>query len=328
MEKVLTIVVPAYNVEKYLDKTINSFLSEKILNDLEVLIVNDGSSDETPKIANDFEKKYKETIQVINKENGGHGSTINIAIKYARGRYFKVVDGDDWVDTIELVKLVNSLKKEQSDIVLTPFKRVVVNSGEERTVEIPKVEIGEQRQLHAVAWMIKEVYQIHSITFKTDLLKRIPRMTEKCFYVDQEYCLYPLRYAKTISFYNYNVYRYRLGTAEQSMNICNMQKNRNMHRQVIVDLLNYYNQWTEESDEKRELLAYRIARLEERQIQILLSLSISREHKSEFKKFIFEIKELQPQIYKQIPGKKAWLIRKTGNRTYKFIAMWQHIVQK
>lgn len=328
MEKILTIVVPAYNVEKYLYKTIRSFLSEEILNDLEIIIVNDGSSDGTARIANEFEKEHRETIRVINKKNGGHGSTINTGIKFANGNYFKVVDGDDWVETVELVKLVKKLKEEQSDIVLTPFKKVFVNSDQEQSVEILRLKDGERRQLKEVICGLKDSYQIHSITFKTDILRKIPKITEDCFYVDQEYCLYPLLYAETISFYDYNVYRYRMGSTEQSMNILNMQKRRNMHKQVILDLLNYYRKWMKTDSEKKEFLKYRIGKLEERQIQILLSLSISKVHKEELGEFLDEIRKWEPQIYKQIPGKKAWFIRTIGVKAYWFLAIWQKGAKK
>ena len=110
MEKVLTITIPSYNVEKYLNQTLDSFIQEEILADIEVLIVDDGSKDRTPLIGKEYEEKYPGTFRVISKENGGHGSTINRGILEARGRYFKVVDGDDWVNTGDFVKLVKPLR--------------------------------------------------------------------------------------------------------------------------------------------------------------------------------------------------------------------------
>ena len=103
MNKVLTITVPSYNVEKFLENTLDSFLDERILEDLEVLIVDDGSKDRTAEIGKQYEERYPDTFRVISKENGGHGSTINRGIKEARGTYFKVVDGDDWVDRKSVV---------------------------------------------------------------------------------------------------------------------------------------------------------------------------------------------------------------------------------
>ena len=99
MNKILTVVMPSYNAEPYLCETIPTILASEFVNDVELIIVNDGSKDNTLEIARDFEKKYPNTIRVIDKENGGHGSAINVGIEAASGKYFKIIDADDWVDT-------------------------------------------------------------------------------------------------------------------------------------------------------------------------------------------------------------------------------------
>ena len=97
--KILSIIVPSYNVEKYLEHTLKSFVEETVLEEIEIIIVDDGSLDHTKYIAEKFCKKYSNTFRLISKKNGGHGSTINCGIEAAIGKYFKVVDGDDWVNT-------------------------------------------------------------------------------------------------------------------------------------------------------------------------------------------------------------------------------------
>ena len=106
MEKILTVTVPSYNVEKFLENTLDSFVDERVLDDIEVLIVDDGSKDKTAEIGRKYEEKYPDTFRVISKENGGHGSTINRGIGEAKGKYFKVVDGDDWVDQDGFAELI------------------------------------------------------------------------------------------------------------------------------------------------------------------------------------------------------------------------------
>ena len=130
MKKLLTIVVPSYNVQKYLRQTIESFLDERVLERIEVLIVDDGSQDETAKIAMEYQIKFPNSRRLISKENGGHGSTINRGIQEASGKYFKVVDGDDWVNTEDFVKLVEKLKNCNSDYVVTNYYEVNDNTGE------------------------------------------------------------------------------------------------------------------------------------------------------------------------------------------------------
>ena len=102
MDKILTITVPAYNVEMYLDSILPTFLDDQILDVIEIFIVNDGSEDKTKEIGQRYVDQYPGIVYLIDKENGGHGSAINKGIELATGKYFKVVDGDDWVDTKEL----------------------------------------------------------------------------------------------------------------------------------------------------------------------------------------------------------------------------------
>ena len=121
MEKILSIVIPAYNVEKYLEKCLASFEIQAILDRIEVLVINDGSKDHTAEIAQRYCEKYPETYFLYNKENGGHGSGINYGIRYATGKYFKVVDGDDWLNTEELEAFVKLLEETDTDIVAADF---------------------------------------------------------------------------------------------------------------------------------------------------------------------------------------------------------------
>ena len=93
--KLLSISIAAYNAESTLEKCVNSMIESRYRRKLEILIINDGSTDNTVKIAKNYENKYPDTVRVIDKENGGHGSTINAGISVATGLYFKIVDADD-----------------------------------------------------------------------------------------------------------------------------------------------------------------------------------------------------------------------------------------
>ena len=106
-DKILTVVVPSYNASKYLDFNLQSFLRPSVPKRLEVIVVDDGSTDDTARIADAYHEKYPETIKVIHKENGGHGSGINAGLRAATGKYFKVVDADDWVDHEALERLLD-----------------------------------------------------------------------------------------------------------------------------------------------------------------------------------------------------------------------------
>ncbi|MGE4319881.1 MAG: glycosyltransferase family 2 protein [Acholeplasmataceae bacterium] len=105
--KLISFVVPAYNSEKYLHTCIDSLLFD--LEHVEIIIVNDGSKDNTIKIAETYQHMYPNTVKVINKLNGGHGSGINAGLEVATGLYFKVVDSDDWMDVENTKYLVSKI---------------------------------------------------------------------------------------------------------------------------------------------------------------------------------------------------------------------------
>ena len=137
MEKLLTITVPTYNVEKYLAQCLDSFVLEEDRELLEVLIVNDGSTDTSADIAKTYVERYPDVFTLINKENGGHGSTINAGIKAATGKYFKVVDSDDWVDKAAMKNLMECLKKSDSDLVYSNYYWIDNRTGK-KSVEFEK----------------------------------------------------------------------------------------------------------------------------------------------------------------------------------------------
>lgn len=114
MNKILTISIAAYNIEKYVNETLDSFVIPEVMDDIEIILVNDGSKDGTGKLARSYESEYPNTFIIVDKENGGYGSTINTSVEIASGKYFKTVDGDDWVDRQGFIKLVEYLKRSDT----------------------------------------------------------------------------------------------------------------------------------------------------------------------------------------------------------------------
>lgn len=119
MEKKLSVTIPCYNVSEYLNETLDSLIRCRTIDFLDIIIVDDGSKDNTLDIANSYVKQYPDSIRIVAKENGGHGSTINEGLKIAVGKYFAVIDGDDWVDSGIMDELVNYLAKVDTDVVIT-----------------------------------------------------------------------------------------------------------------------------------------------------------------------------------------------------------------
>ena len=145
-EKILTVTVPSYNVQAYLEDCLESFVNSEVMDDIEVLIVNDGSSDDTATIAERYVSKYENTFRLINKENGGHGSTINTGAREARGKYFKVVDEKGKNFLYNLLELVRKRKEDKINIARFAYLLGRMEPKVQRGAK--KEEIEEKRDLH------------------------------------------------------------------------------------------------------------------------------------------------------------------------------------
>ena len=152
-EKVLSIVIPSYNVEKYLYEIVPHYINSDSFGDIELIIVNDGSKDKTLEIAKEYANAYPESIKYVDKQNGGHGSTINVGKNVATGKYFKIIDGDDWVDEKEFDKFIKILKTCEDDVVLSPYVSCYPNRKEKQCFD--KVEILYQGFFYALILGLK-----------------------------------------------------------------------------------------------------------------------------------------------------------------------------
>lgn len=243
--KILSIVIPTYNVEGYLDRCIESLVyDDSILDDLEILIVNDGSKDNSLLIAQKYEKLYPKTVKVIDKENGGHGSTINAGLKIATGKYFRVIDSDDWVNIDDFGRYVADLKKYDCDVVVTNYSREMIYSGETVKFEYSKeIEFGKIYEFDKfdLSKFGDDYLFMATSTFKTDILRKANVvLDEKTFYVDMEFILYPIPYIKDFVLLDYDVYRYFIGRPDQSVNINSYIRNRSHHEKVLRKLIAFY----------------------------------------------------------------------------------------
>ena len=139
----LSIIIPSYNTSKFMDVCLPSFIDNRLTGRAEVLIINDGSTDNTSIKAHEYQNRYPQLVRVIDKMNGGHGSVINRGAIEARGRYIKVVDGDDWVHTENLVKSVDYLERTDSDMVLNPYITVDISKNYKQSIQNLKIQPGK-----------------------------------------------------------------------------------------------------------------------------------------------------------------------------------------
>ena len=245
-DKLLTITVPAYNVEAYLDRCLSSMVLTKqtstepqpLMSALEVLVINDGSKDGTEAIGLRYQDEYPDTFRVISKENGGHGSGINTGIREARGKYFKVVDGDDWVETETLGRFLEVLSRIDADLIASDYQLIRDGSYEVQEVRKGMQHLPAGRTAAFSELTPDDFVKIHAFTIKTELLRRQnERIDEHCFYVDTEYVMFPIPFTKTVYYDDNILYNYRVGRDGQSVNIRSMQKNRAQHEKVLEHLL-------------------------------------------------------------------------------------------
>ena len=313
MRKILSIIIPAYNVEKYIKRCISSLITDKTVNKIEILIINDGSIDHTADIVKKYCKKYPNTCFLYNKENGGHGSGINWGIRYATGKYFKILDGDDWLNTKQLEDFLLILEEKDVDIVASDFLCIQDNSDK----VIKKIYCSNRKEQYGTVCYfskgeINSVIKMHAFTIRTEILKNMNRkIDERCFYVDCEYITYPIPYVESVYYYSGFVYMYRLGRNGQSMDIKSMQKNRKQHMQVLNSLLSFYGE-VDVPITKKRYIEKSIGQVVQNQFQIYISMGNMRKVRQEVKNWDYKLKEEYPTIYNSIDKNSIKIIRKTN----------------
>ncbi len=246
--KVLTVAIPVYNTEKYLKRCFDSVLIGEILDDIEIVAVNDGSKDHSIDILKDYEGRYPGTVVVVDKENGGHGSAVNAALDHATGRYFRVLDSDDWFFSGDFVEMVRRLRSEKADVVISNYAKEFVYDGRTEDLVWKDLEDGVLYNFDTIDLDIlhQEYFVMANTVYRTQVLRDSGlRLMEKTFYVDMQFNIIPITCVKTFTFYDLDIYRYFIGRPDQSMNLGNFIKNRKNHEKVMKFLVEFYTERAE-----------------------------------------------------------------------------------
>ncbi len=228
--KLLTVAVPCYNSAEYMRHAVDSILVGG--EDVEIIIIDDGSSDETALIADEYVFHYPSIVKAIHQENGGHGEAVNAGLREASGIYFKVVDSDDWLDEEAYKKVLVTLRKlvgggESVDMMIANYVYEKVTENTKKVINYRTAlpadriftwdEVKYFRQGHYIL--------MHSVIYRTKLLRdcnlALPKHT---FYVDNIFVYQPLPYVKTMYYLDVNLYRYFIGRDDQSVTVANMIK--------------------------------------------------------------------------------------------------------
>lgn len=304
-KKILSVSVAAYNSEATLRKTISSFVSDpELLEQIEIIIVNDGSSDNTSIIAHEFKTAYPNTVIVIDKQNGGYGSTINSSLKIAKGKYYRLVDGDDWIDSSNLKEFINFLSQTDADMVISPYYEVrestqLINNHPEIPLKMIEINNLELNSLFFV---------MHEITIRTDKLRNHKvKISENCFYTDTEYNVIAFLCTKTIACFDQPVYCYRMGVNGQSMSMEGIRKHYKDMISVSISII----QMIQESDFISESTRNKILRNYVKHVVLyatyaILTIQDRKQSQKELLRYEQTLKVHFPEAY-QLSNKRKFL---------------------
>ena len=304
--KILSIAVPCYNSVAYMRKCIESLLVGG--EDVEILIVDDGSTkDNTAEIADEYEKKYPGICRAIHKENGGHGDAVMLGLAQATGKFFKVVDSDDWVDKKSYQKILKKLKEleernERLDLLISNFVYDKEGAVRKRVMNYRKV-LKENRLLSwediGRFWPGQYIL-MHSVIYRRELLLEcnlhLPKHT---FYVDNIFVYQPLPYVKKLYYMDVNFYRYYIGREDQSVNEQVMISRIDQQLRVTKMMIDFYDPYQLKS---KKLRRYMILYLEIMMtICSILAIQSKLPENMEKKKEIWQyLRETNPKLYKRL----------------------------
>lgn len=245
--KLLTVVVPSYNSQDYIKHCLDSLVIGG--NDVEIIIVDDGSTDTTAEISKRYCEKYPKIVRLAQKENGGHGSAINFGLSLATGLYFKVVDSDDWVEPSAYQAVIKKLRQYSEnenylDLLISNYVYEYFYNGTRKIVNyhrvLPQNTVFGWEQIRK--FKVSQLLLMHSLIYRTQLLHDCSFiLPEHTFYVDNIFAYMPLPFVKKMAYLDVDFYRYFIGRPDQSVNTANMIKRIDQQLRVTKIMMTMYN---------------------------------------------------------------------------------------
>ena len=304
-EKILTLVVPTYNMEKYLDRCLSSLLvQEEDMGMFEVIVVNDGSKDRSAAIAQIYQIKFPNTFSVINKENGHYGSCINRALIAAKGTFIKVLDADDAFDNQTFRRFLHFLSGKEvhdnADLILSDYC-IVDNNGIIQTNHYYSDYLNPF-SLDQITWQDREDWFIHCLTYRTSILQEIGYIqTEGISYTDEEWIVKPLVAVNNCYRFKAILYHYTVGREGQSMSSTVFTKGLSMRIAVAKSILCFFNSLTNQTNAAAVFTKGRLLSLLNYIYHTtLFSPQTDRQAIDQLKSFDELLKEMSPVVYAEL----------------------------
>ena len=333
--KLLTITVPSYNSEAYLDRCMATLLPGG--DEVEILIVDDGSTDRTAEIADEYERKYPNIVRAIHKENGGHGDAVTTGIRNATGLFFKVVDSDDSLAPEAYKQVLDFLrrivkKNHELDMLISNFVYDKQGAHHKKVMSyhnvLPKDKYFTWQDVGH--FRVAQYILMHSVIYRTELLRecglKLPKHT---FYVDNIFIFNPLPYVKRMYYTDVVFYHYFIGRDDQSVNEAVMIKRIDQQIRVNKLMIDYFDY---DAIDERPCMKYM-----QNYVNIMMTISsafcvLSKDEGNYKKKheLWMYLKEKNPKLYKNIKhtlmgialsweGKPARVVQRAGYRLFQKI---------
>lgn len=285
-EKLLTVIIPTYNMEKLLRRCLDSLLvSEENMQRLEVLVVNDGSKDASSAIGHEYASRYPQTFCVIDKENGHYGSCINRGLKVMTGRYVRILDADDYYQTDHLDSFMTLLKDVDSDLVLTDMISVYAD--------------GRQIRLSANPDDLTNKAEMHMMTYRRDVLDKVDyQQTEGISYTDQEWIFYPMTGVNSIKYIPLDIYVYMLDRQGQSMDLEVEVKKVGDKMIIARRMIDYVKASEFEDSSKAHYIEHRLLRF----LRLIYKLVLLYQTDEQYRSHLSELEALDTKVKTDLPG--------------------------
>jgi glycosyltransferase involved in cell wall biosynthesis len=299
-KKLLSICIPVYNIAKFLPRCLNSILSCEYRNYLEIVIVNDGSKDETGSIAQDYSTQFPDIIKCINKENGGHGSAVICGLENSTGLYYRVIDGDDWVLPQALDDLILYLSISDVDMVLTDYCFDRLYQADIELSDIyHNIPIAKRINFDDIKFTGLFPHILATSTYRRDLLDITKlQLPHKCSYVDMEYNAKAIININNIVYLDLPIYRYFIGRPDQSISASSFGTKFKDHEKVIVNILKFLHNKNLSPKKKKIILAKLLSPMLISHLMLLSRLDYRPlQEVAQFLKIIFKISRLYDLFY-------------------------------
>lgn len=299
MSKILTVSIAAYNMENYIDQCIGSLLDERIIEDLEILVDDDGGSDRTLAIAQQYAQRYPDSVFPVHKENGGWGSVLNDSLARANGRYFKLLDGDDWFDTDGLFALVQTLKSTDADLVITTNKFFQDN----KLLYTGSVPGSLPQKILPIDALNKDtpLFGMWGMTIKTDVARRIGfDLPQHKFYTDLIFVQGVLSKTRTVLYLDAPVYCYRHSRPGQSTSMDSRAKHYQEQIYVCKRCAEIYQEQKAQHCGGLSYMKKRAAATQCLAYKSIIYLYTPKRVIAEIKRFDAELHEISEDVYKAV----------------------------